>query len=477
MHYRSKTNLAISVAFAAAAGYACTNAPASRETKDGRPTFARDIAPILENSCLTCHRSDGVAPFALDSYQAAKDWAPAILDAVESRRMPPWAAHETDECEPRFGFKGDIRLTDDEIQMVRQWVEDDMPKGAAPYPVLSSVPAVPTLEQYDRALRPQNEWGTSGLQDEFRCFVLDPGFDKAKFVDAFEFVPGNETVVHHALLFLDANGASDALVGPDGSYPCVGGPGFNDTQVLLAWAPGAGAQMLPEKTAMLMRADAKMVLQIHYHPVGATEFDRSTVRIRTTNERPDYIAQILLIGNFPGPIGENTLGLDPNDGLLSGPGDRGDAPEFVIPAGAEAHVETQRMTIPRTLGGLPIPPLRLFGLGTHMHYVGTDMRIRIERPEARGPEPKSECLIQTPEWDFEWQRAYHYDVPVHQAPEIRPGDVVHLECTFDNSMNNPGVAAALAEQGLEAPIDVQLGDETLDEMCLGVLGIAYQNPF
>ena len=58
------------------------------------------------------------------------------------------------------------------------------------------------------------------------------------------------------------------------------------------------------------------------------------------------------------------------------------------------------------------------------------------------------------------------------------GDVVVLDCTYDNTMNNQNLVEALADSGLDAPIDVFLGEETLDEMCLAAFGVAapYEGP-
>ena len=121
-----------------------------------------------------------------------------------------------------------------------------------------------------------------------------------------------------------------------------------------------------------------------------------------------------------------------------------------------------------------IPKLHLWLAGTHMHYVGTDMLLGLDRNE---PEPGTgideECLIQTPNYSFEWQRGYDYDAKFEDLPTARGGDFLYMKCTYDNSMGNPYVVEALAEQGLDAPVDVFLGEETLDEMCLGVYGIAY----
>jgi hypothetical protein len=94
-----------------------------------------------------------------------------------------------------------------------------------------------------------------------------------------------------------------------------------------------------------------------------------------------------------------------------------------------------------------------------------------ERPEeARmslvADEPLRECLISTPRYTFEWQRAYRYDVPREELPTFMPGDTLTIDCGYDNSMDNPSMRAALSRAGLDAPRDIVLGDETLDEMCL-----------
>src|SRR5690606_30618597 len=97
---------------------------------------------------------------------------------------------------------------------------------------------------------------------------------------------------------------------------------------------------------------------------------------------------------------------------------------------------------------------RVFAVGTHMHYVGTDMLIGVQRPSPDPGEDSTECLIQTPGWDFNWQRTYSYDAPFDDVPRITSGDQIYLRCTYNNSMSNPFVVQALAEQGLDAPQDV-----------------------
>ena len=88
--------------------------------------------------------------------------------------------------------------------------------------------------------------------------------------------------------------------------------------------------------------------------------------------------------------------------------------------------------------------------------------------------PAQECLVSAPKYSFEWQRVYEYDTPFETLPTFTPGTVLSIECTYDNSMNNPLVSGALSRLGLEAPGEVRLGDETLDEMCLVALAFAFE---
>jgi hypothetical protein len=105
-----------------------------------------------------------------------------------------------------------------------------------------------------------------------------------------------------------------------------------------------------------------------------------------------------------------------------------------------------------------------------MHYVGRGMRITLEHESG-----DSECLIETPAWDFNWQRGYAYDATYDQLPTMLGGDTLRMRCDYDNSMDNRFVVQALDDQGLSEPVDVPLGEDTLNEMCLGAFGITYPN--
>ncbi|PRP93598.1 monooxygenase [Enhygromyxa salina] len=425
-------------------------------------TWHQHIAPLMMEKCGQCHRQDGIGPFSMVDYEAAASWAPLALEAVESGQMPPWGADETEECVPRHGFKDDPRLTDDQLALFNDWILDGTPEGdpatAAPIPELASI----ELADADLRLTIPGDIEVGPGPDKFLCFVLDPGFTETTFIDATQVVAGNDKVVHHVLVYVDESGQAEQLAGDDGRYECFGGPGLGQPTLISAWAPGVPPSRMPEQVAMNVAAGAKIVVNVHYHPTGADEVDSGTsLDIRFAKGAPQYFGELALIGNF-GALGGG-MGLQP------GPNDSGSNPEFRIPAGADDHTETMIFALPNQ-----VPPIKIFSTGTHMHYVGTDMLIGLDRLEPEeGTGIKQECLVQTPHYSFEWQRGYAFDAPLDEVPTAKAGDYLYMRCSYNNSMSNPYVAAALADQGLDAPIDVYLGEETLDEMCLGVFGIAY----
>ncbi|MFV8751997.1 hypothetical protein ACNOYE_15735 [Nannocystaceae bacterium ST9] len=427
------------------------------------PTWHRDIAPLIAEKCSACHREGGIAPFAIGDYTQGAAWAELAFDAIERGDMPPWGQAATSECQPRHGFLGDPRFTDEQLELLGAWIEVGKPEGdpndAAP------LPEPPSLELADADLRLEmpSDVTVSPGQDQFWCFVVDPEFTSTQFIDGVQIDPGNDAIVHHVLVYVDDSGESADLADDQGRYECFGGPGLAEPRLLAAWAPGSVPSEMPEGVAMDIPAGAKLVVNVHYHPTGVETIDDATaIDVRFAKNAPQYFGQLALIGNFEGSIGGGM-------GLLPGPGDSSDAPEFRIPAGSNDHTETMRITLPAE-----VPELKLWLAGTHMHYVGTDMIIGIDRAEPeQGTNIDEECLIQTPNYSFEWQRGYRYDAPLDQVPTLRAGDTLSMRCNYDNSMSNPHVVDALAEQGLDAPIDVFLGEETLDEMCLGVFGIAY----
>src|SRR5215831_12251374 len=89
-------------------------------------TFTKDIAPILQRSCQSCHRPGQMAPMSLLTYQDVRPWARSIKQRVTERTMPPWG------IDPHVGlqsFKNDPTLREDEIETIVKWVDAGAPQG------------------------------------------------------------------------------------------------------------------------------------------------------------------------------------------------------------------------------------------------------------------------------------------------------------------------------------------------------------
>ncbi len=422
------------------------------------PTFYGDVAWILHDKCLHCHTDGQIGGFSLEAYEDASPLSDIIVERTQAGEMPPFHAKETDDCEQRYPWKDDPRLDDEQLATLVAWDAAGAPAGNAddgppPYQL-----AATQLQGASMTLEMASPFTVAGEQDLFECFIFDPQIEgDVAYLDGIHFRPGNTEVAHHALTFaLSREDALDMSGGED-RFTCFGNP---PGQLIHAWAPGGQPFDLPDGVGVPMTADDVLVVQMHYHPVGEAKDDASSVELRFTEQTPAWLFQVVLPGNFSSEA----------QGLLPGPNDRGDA-EFHIPAGVEGHTEEMLFGVDASVA-IDIP---LLFAAPHMHYVGTDMRLSIERADPTGDQPAEECLVRTPAWDFNWQRFYEYDVPIEELPTATGGDVVRMKCTYDNTLGNPFLRKALEDRGLEQPVDVALGEETLDEMCIGALGILVPN--
>jgi hypothetical protein len=429
-------------------------------------TWYQHVAPLVTAKCGSCHTDGGIAPFSVDDYEQAAIWAKQMNTAIEAGTMPPWGAQETEECTPPAPFKDDIRLSQEEKDLFAAWVAQDTPEGDALEAAELPTPLSLDLPSADRQLTIPSSVTVEGTADDFVCFALDPEITEEVWLTGTQVFAGNDAIVHHALVFLDREGQGANMADDNGQYRCFGSPGLDDTRLLGAWAPGAVPGVLPPDTGMYLQPGDKLVVQVHYHPTGqGPETDDATrIDLQWTQEEPSYVGGIFLIGNFDEV--DAAIAGGEGYGLMTGP-------DFVIPAGAPDHREVNRFWLDDQ--GDPLARLvdiYVWMIGTHMHYVGTDMKITVETPSG-----DEQCFVQTPSWDFNWQRGYFFDGDVGNLPTIHAGDSLTMRCTYDNSLENPFVREALDDQGLTEPRDVALGDETLDEMCLGVFGLAVQSQY
>lgn len=469
-------------ALAAVLGAACSNGESGGRDAGSvaadAPTWHEHIAPLVTEKCGSCHQSGGIAPFSIESYEQAKAWAGPIAAAVEAGRMPPFLAQETAACKPRLPYRNDTRLSAAEKALVRAWVDADAPEGDPEKAQELALPTVARVEREDVIMRVP-EITVEGTDDIHTCVVVDPGIDHDTFILARQLTSGNDKVLHHVVSYVipagvkeDGSPRSKAEleqmildlkgIGIGGRYDCFGGPNLTglQTEMLDAWAPGAAINRAPPESAQPIKKDSLVVMDVHYHPTGGpAETDRDTkLSLMLTDEKPTYISRVILLGNF-----QQTLDVSAGTGeLLLQPGES--EPEFMIPANQKNHVEEMTW-----IWKLPIGPIKAYSASAHMHFVGREMRVTLQH----SAESDEECLVETPAWDYNWQRSYAFDADYEDLPVMAAGDMLRFRCVFDNTMGNRFVVKALEQQELDAPIDVRLGENTLDEMCLSAIGIIY----
>src|SRR5262245_14415558 len=100
-------------------------------------TYAKDVAPIMQRSCQTCHRPGTNAPMSLLTYEDVRPWARSIKNKVTQRLMPPWHIERNVGIQD---FKDDPSLSDKEIATIAAWVDGGAPRGNA-----GDMPAAPTF--------------------------------------------------------------------------------------------------------------------------------------------------------------------------------------------------------------------------------------------------------------------------------------------------------------------------------------------
>ena len=453
-------------------GVGLLTAACGNDTSDGtgdpapvpRATWYQDVAPILSKHCMSCHQAGGIAPFSLTDYQDAVETSSQLMDKVDQGIMPPFDAREEADCTPRYGWQDDPRLTDAEKNTLHTWIEDGTALGTE-----AEVPKPPTtaLQGISKTMTPTQGFTATGTKDQFICYVLDPGNTQLTWLTGLQVRPGNNIVVHHAVLAeVTKQPDIDALVAQRG----IGQPWDCSAQatpgdfVVNVWTPGNEPMQTPSELAVPLVPNAKIVMQIHYHPAGMTnDIDFTSVDLRVSNVWPRKMYFVAAFGNEAA-----APNLDPSPDEPPGA-----PPKFMIPRNDPDHPETMSRTLD-TLGGLT--GVKVFSVNPHMHLVGTHISGKIVRPTARGNDPQTECLANGG-WNFDWQRTYIYDAPIDSLPGIEAGDKIEISCKWNNTIQNTFVQRMLHDSGLPPqPIDINLGEQTTNEMCLEIFGLAVDAP-
>ncbi len=231
----------------------------------GEVTYSNQIARILEERCVSCHRPGEIAPFPLMQYDEVVGWAPMMREVIDEGRMPPWFAN------PAHGrFANDARLSDEQKKLFYAWVDNGCPEGnRADLPEPRQWVTGWQIPEPDQVIYMTEEPYTVPAEGvvEYQYFTADPGWTEDKWVQAAEARPDNRAVVHHIIA---------SIIPPSGEGSRLGEARGG---LLAGYAPGGGMRVNPPGVATFVPAGSKLRFQMHYTPNGSVQKDRSYIGV------------------------------------------------------------------------------------------------------------------------------------------------------------------------------------------------------
>ena len=372
--------------------------------QDAMPvTFAKDVMPILQQSCQVCHRENNMAPMSLMTYEEIRPWSRSIKNKVLAREMPPW---HIDKKVGIQDFKDDRSLSEDQIATIVAWVDAGSPRGDSadlPPPMEFQDFGAWTIEPDVIVASPLHTVpAESG--DWWGHYIVPSGVTEDRYIQAIQTRAGDLRVVHHALTYA----VTDPNPPPDDSS--------NDF-FLNEYAVGKNADQYPDGTGKLFPADAQVRFSFHYHSIGEQVVDQTELGLKfyPKGYEPDHV------------LWSRQLGL---------------AGELDIPAGQiTRHDGYTKMYLPGTLTGFQ----------PHMHFLGTRQCLELIYPDATTE------MVSCANFDFNWHIVYNY---ADDAQPIYPaGTTMHVISYHDNTASHRGNHDSQNWTGS--------GNRTIDEMAFG----------
>lgn len=383
----------------------------------------KDVAGIFYVRCTSCHHN-GAHDYPFMNYSQTAASSSGILSNLTLGTMPPWNA---DTSYTRFQHERII--TASEKQKILNWINGGSLPGdttqAPTAPVYSN--GFQLAGNADITLSIGSFTSTASTSDKYYCFSIPSGLTQDRIIRAFEIVPGNPAIVHHAVVTADTTGNYVSNL----SGTCFNIPGNLN---IGTYAPGTRATLFPGqaplKAGIRLKAGSKIIIQMH-HPAGSIgEVDSTKIRLYfyplgETGVRPIYSSTPLQ--NWSMSILANTTA-------------------------------TYSAYYPSAVTGLS-SSLSAFAVMPHSHMLCKSILMY-----AVNPGVDTIKLIRINNWDFEWQDYYTFNNLV----KLPAGYKLYAKHVFDNTTNNPN-------NPNNPPINVTAGTGTNDEMLFdGMLYLNYQ---
>ena len=351
------------------------------------PTFTKDVAPILQQHCQTCHRPDTFAPMSLLTYEDARPWARSIKQKVSAREMPPWYI---DRNVGVRHFKNDASLTDDEIATIVRWVDAGAPKGnPADMPAPKQFEADNTwhMGKPDLIVQlPKDLMVPAQAADRWLDVVVDAGLKEDRYIQGIEVRPlKGFRAIHHVTTAMKNDDD------PDDSGDNVQGAFLNE------YALGKNADVFPDGAARLIKAGTKINFNLHLHAVGQATAANVALGLKfyPKGYTPKYIETTEKLG-------------DPKD--------------LDIPPNADNARFDGYQTLNKAA--------RLLSFQPHMHNRGKASCMEAIYPGGH----KVEMLSCVSRYQFAWHLVYLYEDD--EQPLLPAGTILHFISWYDNSRAN-----------------------------------------
>jgi len=398
-------------------------------------TFAKDIAPIFQEKCESCHRKGSMAPMALVTYEETRPWAKAIRERVITRQMPPWHLDKTVGIQH---FQNDRSLTDDQISTIVRWVDAGAPLGDRKdmpppkrWPDDDGWQLAKQFGPPDLVIKSEPYTMPAHGQDVWFKPLTDIPVTEPRWVRAVEMrpaTPAGRRVTHHALarLLQDEPNAPvnpGRLVADDGSSG-----GSLNAGLLMEWAVGKNYDIYRPGSGKLLLPGSKIWWEMHYHAVGEQIRDHVelAVYLYPKDQTPKYRTYLTLFG------------------ATSNTGSRLDIPPNTVTQSQSFHVLRA--------------PARLENFQPHMHLRGKAMSL-----EAILPDGTTQMLSFADHFNFNWMTNYIYTDEA--APVLPKGTIIHVTAWHDNTTANPN--------NPDPNQWVGYGDRTIDEMAHAWVNVTY----
>ncbi len=431
------------VVLALGAVFAVPDPAASQETAARKPvTFSRDVAPIFQAKCQSCHEPGSIAPMALVTYQDARPWARSIRQRVVTRQMPPW---HIDRSVGVQKFKNDMSLTDEQVDTIVAWVDQGAPQGnPADLPPARAVSTTNYWQAEKDGYGPPDIVVKSGEQTMpalhqdvwWRPLVDIPDLTEPRWVRMVEIRPSNlqgRKILHHSVAYHVLNPDNVAAVN---TGTRSGGPDIstnpadlvNRRPMLMEWAIGKGYDRYMDGTGKLIMPGEKISWDQHIHAAGEEITSGSELGLWLYPKGQQPSKRSYLIG-FTG-LKNGPLSLD-------------------IPPNQVSHTEGFTVLKENTV---------ITNFQPHFHLRGKAMQV-----EAILPDGSSQVISYVSDFNFNWMTNYIF--ADEAAPAFPKGTIIHVTAWYDNTANN--------KNNPDPNQWVGWGDRTVDEMAHAWMNVVY----